>query len=104
MGDLDFDDLNWEKRKYKKWQAYGDSKIANLYFTAYLQSEFNKMDSSIIATAAHPGWTATDLQRHTGLASFLNKFLSQSIQMGALPTDFIRVELDDPSEASLTTR
>ncbi len=37
-------------------------------------------------TAVHPGWTATDLQRNTGLASFLNKFFAQTIEMGALPT------------------
>ncbi|MEJ2054946.1 MAG: oxidoreductase [Calditrichaceae bacterium] len=36
-GNINFDDLNWEKRKYKKWTSYGDSKIANLYFTYELQ-------------------------------------------------------------------
>ncbi len=30
-GNLDFNDLNWEKRRYKKMASYGDSKIANLY-------------------------------------------------------------------------
>jgi NAD(P)-dependent dehydrogenase (short-subunit alcohol dehydrogenase family) len=32
FGSLDFDDLTWEKRSYSPWRAYGDSKIANLYF------------------------------------------------------------------------
>jgi len=31
-GNINFDDLNWENRKYKSWRAYGDSKIANLFF------------------------------------------------------------------------
>ncbi|MCW8850343.1 MAG: oxidoreductase, partial [Melioribacteraceae bacterium] len=35
-GNINFDDLNWENRKYKSWRAYGDSKIANLYFTKEL--------------------------------------------------------------------
>jgi len=41
FGSIDFDDLNWEKRNYKKWQAYGASKIANLYFTYELQRHFS---------------------------------------------------------------
>ena len=32
MGNINFDDINWETRKYNPWRAYGDSKIANLYF------------------------------------------------------------------------
>src|SRR5262249_15656725 len=33
FGNIDFSDLNWERRRYFAWRAYGDSKIANLYFT-----------------------------------------------------------------------
>jgi len=36
IGNINFDDFNWEKRQYKAWRAYGDSKIANLYFTKEL--------------------------------------------------------------------
>ncbi len=85
-GKLDFDDLNWEKRKYKKMRTYADSKIANLYFTYVLQEKLEKAGSKTIAVASHPGWTGTELQRHVGLFKFLNRFLSQSIDMGALPT------------------
>ena len=85
-GKLDFDDLNWEKRKYKKFKTYGDSKIANLYFTYVLQEKLERARSKTIAVASHPGWTGTDLQRHVGLLSFLNRFFSQGIDMGALPT------------------
>ena len=85
-GNIDFDDLQWEKRKFKKWSAYGDSKIANLYFTYALQKRLNNENSHVIVATAHPGWTATDLQRHTGLFSRLNPFFAQTIPMGALPT------------------
>ena len=85
-GKLDFEDLQWEKRKYKKWQAYGDSKIANLYFTYELQRRLGNGNAHVTVAAAHPGWTATDLQRNTLLASGLNYFFAQQIDMGALPT------------------
>ena len=86
FGKLDFDDLTWEKRQYKGWRAYGDSKIANLYFTCELNRRFNDSGSGVIVTAAHPGWTATELQRHAGVAEFLNGFFAQDVSMGALPT------------------
>ena len=37
VGRIDFDDLNWERRRYRRWAAYGQSKLANLLFTAELQ-------------------------------------------------------------------
>ena len=85
-GKLDLEDFNWEKRKYKKVKAYGDSKIANLYFTYVLQEKLEEAGAKTIAVAAHPGWTGTDLQRHVGLLNFLNRFVSQGIDMGVLPT------------------
>ena len=85
-GKIDFDDLNWEKRKYKPMRAYGDSKIANLYFTSEIARLMGNGNGNLLITAAHPGWTATDLQRHSGLFEFLNKFFAMSIEQGALPT------------------
>jgi len=93
-GELDFDDLNWESRPYKKMKAYADSKIANIYFTYELQRRLEEAGSNTIVTAAHPGWTATELQRHTSLFSFLNPFFAQDITMGALPTLYAAVGPD----------
>jgi NAD(P)-dependent dehydrogenase (short-subunit alcohol dehydrogenase family) len=93
-GDLNFDDLNWEKRSYKKMKAYADSKIANIYFTYELQKRAEKNGGTPLVTAAHPGWTATELQRHARLFRFLNNFLSQDITMGALPTLYAAVGPD----------
>jgi NAD(P)-dependent dehydrogenase (short-subunit alcohol dehydrogenase family) len=86
FGRLNFDDLAWERRQYKGWSAYGDSKIANLYFTYELDGRLKSSGSGVIVTAAHPGWTATELQRHAGIIKSLNDFLAQDISMGALPT------------------
>lgn len=95
-GNLNFDDLNWENREYRKGAAYGDSKIANLYFTYELSRKLK--ESEIRVLAAHPGWTATDLQRHSGLFSFLNPLFAQKPAMGALPT--LRAATDPKAESS----
>lgn len=86
MGDIDFSDLNWGTRKYNTNKAYGDSKLANLYFDYEPARKLEEAGSNPVVTAAHPGWTGTDLQRHSGLMGFLNTFLAQGVDMGALPT------------------
>jgi NAD(P)-dependent dehydrogenase (short-subunit alcohol dehydrogenase family) len=91
-GKLDFEDLTWEKRSYNKMKAYGDSKIANLYFTYELQKMLNIKGAKILVAAAHPGWTATELQRHSGLFNFLNNFFAMTIEQGTLPT--LRAAID----------
>ncbi len=86
MGNLNFDDLNWEKRRYKPWQAYGDSKIANLYFTYELQRRLDEGGFDVIVAAAHPGLTSSELERHSNIVGVINKLFAQSPLMGALPT------------------
>lgn len=96
-GNIDFTDLNWEKRKYKAWRAYCDSKIANLYFTYELQRRLTNVKSNTKVTAAHPGWTATDLQRHSGLFQFMNGFFAMKQEQGALPT--LRAAIDETAQS-----
>jgi NAD(P)-dependent dehydrogenase (short-subunit alcohol dehydrogenase family) len=85
-GIMHFDDLQFEKRSYAPWQAYGQSKLANQLFTLELQRRLRAAGSSVLVTAAHPGWTATDLQRTTRLVRFLNRFVAMKPAQGALPT------------------
>ncbi len=85
-GDIQFEDLNWEKRKYKTGQAYADSKIANLYFAYELAKRLQSDKNHPLVTAAHPGWTKTELDRHSGVAAFLGNILAQHVEMGTLPT------------------
>jgi NAD(P)-dependent dehydrogenase (short-subunit alcohol dehydrogenase family) len=87
-GNIDFNDLAWEKRKYQQWKAYGDSKIANLYFTYHLHKKLTAAGSTVSVTCAHPGWTNTDLQRHVPYQEFFNRLFAQTVEMGALPTLF----------------
>lgn len=84
-GAMDFDNLNAENG-YEKMPAYGQSKLANLLFTFELQRRLAQSGSTILATAAHPGWTGTDLQRHSRIIELANHLFAQSPPMGALPT------------------
>jgi NAD(P)-dependent dehydrogenase (short-subunit alcohol dehydrogenase family) len=92
MGRIDLDDLNWERRRYRRWPAYGQSKLANLLFTMELQRRLDEAGSPVRALAAHPGWAATNLQGRSGNAVLdvamrvSNRFFAQSEAMGALPT------------------
>src|SRR5229473_6973336 len=58
MGSIDFDDLNSERKPYRAWRAYGQSKLANLLFTAELQRRLTAAGSDVLATAAHPGYAS----------------------------------------------
>jgi NAD(P)-dependent dehydrogenase (short-subunit alcohol dehydrogenase family) len=96
-GSIDFDDLNWERKAYKRWRAYGQSKLANLLFTAELQRRLTAAGSDVLATAAHPGWAATNLQSHTEhrsldlLLGIGNRLIAQDEHGGALPTLYAAV-------------
>ena len=85
FGRIDFDNLNSEKG-YRSNAAYGQSKLANLLFTYELQRRLQAGGNDTIAVAAHPGWTATNLQQNSGVIRFFNRFLAQTPAMGALPT------------------
>jgi len=97
MGSIDFDDLNWERKPYKAWRAYGQSKLANLLFTSELQRRLTAAGSPVLATAAHPGYAATNLQFHSqrralDLISVVgNRLIAQDEDGGALPTLFAAV-------------
>jgi len=84
MAAFDFDNLNAEK-SYRKMAAYGQSKLANLLFNLELQRRLETSGSGLLATAAHPGWTRTDLQRHASMMDFFGG-LTQGPAHGALPT------------------
>ncbi len=86
LGKLDLDDLQWTKRSFQRMASYGASKIANMLFTFELQRRFREAGVSTIATSAHPGWTATNLQRTSPLLRMLNPLVSMKPWQGALPT------------------
>lgn len=83
---IDFDDLQWQARKYQPIRAYFESKLANLLFTYELQRRFDRAGVQALAVAAHPGWTGTDLLRFSRVLQWLSSFLAMSPLQGALPT------------------
>jgi NAD(P)-dependent dehydrogenase (short-subunit alcohol dehydrogenase family) len=90
-GEIDFDDLNWNRRPYDRSKAYRQSKLANLLFAFELQRRIVATGSDVRVTAAHPGWTKTELQRHMLLherllASVLNPIVQLGTLDGALST------------------
>jgi NAD(P)-dependent dehydrogenase (short-subunit alcohol dehydrogenase family) len=97
FGKIDFDDLQWEHKRYRAWRAYGQSKLANLLFTSELQRKLTAAGSTVKATAAHPGYAATNLQFHSenrlmdAFNAFANRAVAQDADGGALPTLYAAV-------------
>lgn len=94
-GGLDVDDLNFERRRYSPAAAYSASKLANLLFTFELDRRARAAGRDLIAVAAHPGLTATELVPNTTrmhlpgpfarLVGWGNRLISQGVVAGALP-------------------
>jgi len=91
-GRVSLNDLNWKARPYSAWPAYGQSKLANLLFTSELQHRLNAVGSAVKSHAAHPGYSATNLQVRTGnpagrkLWLTANRLAGTSAEFGAAPT------------------
>jgi len=62
FGLVDFDDIHYNSRDYDKWNAYGQSKTANVLFSVELTKRL--ANDGITANALHPGGIQTDLGRH----------------------------------------
>jgi len=84
--DIHFDDLNFDKG-YNKYMAYSQSKLANLLFAYELDRQLKANKINITVVAAHPGYTKTNLIRHTGffVQAIITNILAQRVEMGTLP-------------------
>ena len=108
FGFISLKDLNWKSRPYSAWLAYGQSKLANLLFTSELQRRLDAAGSRIKAHSAHPGYSATNLQGHSGgkvgdtLMSFGNK-LATDADFGARQTLYA-VAQDLPGDSFIGPR
>jgi NAD(P)-dependent dehydrogenase (short-subunit alcohol dehydrogenase family) len=97
QGNIDFDDINWETRDYKTGKAYSDSKIANLYFAYELARKLEGDSNAPTVVTSHPGWTKTELDRHSGVFEFFGNIIAQKVDMGTLPT--LRAAIDKESKS-----
>ena len=99
FADLDFDNLMFDNEEaYTPMKSYGNSKLANLLFTYEMQRLLEAQNANMIAVAAHPGISTTNLANHLA-HPFLMKTLTplfswmlQDAAMGALPS--IRAAVD----------
>jgi NAD(P)-dependent dehydrogenase (short-subunit alcohol dehydrogenase family) len=90
FGRVDLDDLNWERRKYRRWAAYEQSKLANLLFAHELARKLEAAGSPLKSYATHPGYVSTNLMSHTetildSVMALGSRLVAQSPAMGALP-------------------
>jgi len=101
FGRIAFDDLQGERR-YDRWSAYSQSKLANVMTAVELQRRLQDRGSGVLSLAAHPGLARTNLQpssvalngsRLEALAYRLMTPLFQSAAMGALPQLFAPVPM-----------
>jgi NAD(P)-dependent dehydrogenase (short-subunit alcohol dehydrogenase family) len=89
---IDLDDLQWDRRAYSPFGAYGQSKLANLLFTAELQRLLTAAGSPVRSTAAHPGWASTGFAIRSGnrvldrVSALATPLLAHGPDGGALPT------------------
>ncbi|MDQ0735375.1 oxidoreductase [Arthrobacter agilis] len=90
-GRIDFGDLQSERR-YRRWSAYGQSKIANLYFMVELDRRARAAGWDLTSVAAHPGLANTNLTAGMQAPALLDAFggffrlMGQSDAAGASPT------------------
>lgn len=93
-GSIQFDDLML-KEDYGRWASYGQSKLANIFFTFELQKRLDAAGQNIIANTSHPGLVMTNLQANSveqsdaGAEQFLynliGPLIAQDVSMGVLP-------------------
>ncbi len=91
LGRINFDDLQ-SKRRYNRWRAYNQSKLGDLMLALELDRRLRAAGSTVRSVAAHPGYSATNLQSAAAPAvdravmAVTNRLLAQSGDMGALPS------------------
>src|SRR5215469_15532601 len=95
IGWMRFEDLQ-SQRSYRKWLAYGQSKLANLLFAFELQRRCDRAGAKLVSVGVTPGYAATNLQsvgpQMRGSAALesmwamSNQLFAVSAAMGALPT------------------
>lgn len=94
-GEANFEDPQWQRRRYAPWGAYGQSKLANLLFTLELDRQARARDLPLRAVAAHPGVSATNLAANgpaygvsrlrAAVTVHGSRLLAQSEKAGTLP-------------------
>ncbi len=101
LGDIDFDDPNWERREYDKFEAYGASKTANILHAN--EADRRLREQGIRAYAVHPGTVATSLARYMSRLDFsrLRQLVAAGTAARGEPTDG-HLEFSTPEHGAAT--
>jgi NAD(P)-dependent dehydrogenase (short-subunit alcohol dehydrogenase family) len=62
IGRIHLDDLNGDRRRYRRWTEYGQSKLADLLMATRLAEIASERGWRLRSMGAHPGYTRTNLQ------------------------------------------
>ena len=82
MSSIDLTDLNYETRKYSGWDAYNQSKLAQVLYSRY-QAGILK-SSNVTSVSIHPGWVQTALIKHTLPLFFQDVLLKPFVSMAGM--------------------
>jgi NAD(P)-dependent dehydrogenase (short-subunit alcohol dehydrogenase family) len=84
---MDWNDLQYEKRKYDAMAAYGQSKLANILFALELDKRLKEHGSTVLSVLASPGYTKSGIQQSQSLLiQLLTLVVAQGVEMGMLPS------------------
>ena len=103
-GKIEFDNLQSE-RHYKPWDAYNNSKLANILFAKELDRRARATGLPLLSVAVHPGVSKTSIFENgpgpgggsdlkSRVANLLGPLLMQKDSMGALPTEYAATSPD----------
>eukprot|EP01121_Diplochlamys_sp_Union-15-3_P013525 TRINITY_DN4204_c0_g1_i12.p1 TRINITY_DN4204_c0_g1~~TRINITY_DN4204_c0_g1_i12.p1 ORF type:complete len:163 (-),score=24.40 TRINITY_DN4204_c0_g1_i12:334-822(-) len=94
-GRIAFEDLNWEKRSYSSFDAYAQSKLANVLFSRELNERLK--GTGVSSYSLHPGVIPTELGRshwYSELFYKLGKPFFKTIPQGAATTIYVATSPD----------
>lgn len=75
-GKIVVEDLHFENRKFDGWEAYAQSKLANVLHAKQLAKHLE--GTNVTAVSVHPGWVRTDLAKHT-MPLFMQNYILRPI-------------------------
>jgi NAD(P)-dependent dehydrogenase (short-subunit alcohol dehydrogenase family) len=88
-----FDDIHYERREYERWQAYGQSKTANILFGVEAGKRW--ASDGITMNALMPGGILTALQRHISAEELQERIRLRGTEK--------RAQLKSPGQGAATT-
>ena len=86
-GSIDLSDLNFETRKYSGWEAYNQSKLAQVLYSRFQADILNNFQT--VSVSIHPGWAQTPLIKHTLPLLFQDVLFKPFLWLAGMRNTFI---------------